>query len=53
MLSLSDDEKEEDDDEFETVTADKRGQKKPVAEPPVADPRLPASDPTKVKVITI
>jgi hypothetical protein len=49
-------EDQDDDDEFETVRADKkRGahQKKPVAEPPAADPRFPASDPSKVKVITV
>lgn len=45
---------EEQDDEFETVKADKkRGFKKQPSETPAADPRFPASDPSKVKVITL
>ena len=52
-------EQEDDDDEFETVVDKKRGQKKqqpekqPAEEQPQFDPRFPASDPSKVKVITV
>jgi hypothetical protein len=52
--SDQDNKQEDDDDDFTNVVPDKkRGQKKPVVEAPVYDPRFPASDPTKVKVITM
>jgi len=46
------DEDESEDDEFETVKAAKpRGFKKQSSETAQVDPRFPASDPSKVKVI--
>ena len=42
---------DEEDDEFETVSGAKKRSKKVIAPPVEFDPRFPASDPTKVKVI--
>lgn len=41
------------DDEFETVITDKKRLKKPQQQLPEANPKFPASDPSKVKVILV